>query len=123
MPKLVTDAALNGLRAIGIRSMDTPVDIYPRTLAETASDTVEAWPTKSASVLGWLRSLPAGSFSIDSGVVEASTVFRLFVPIDTVINPGDHLVIGGSTYAVLDTNVESTYLVMLRCSIRKFDEI
>lgn len=119
MSKLVSDAAMASLRSVAETGMQTSVDIYPKTLTETLSDTAVGWPTKSATVLGWLRSDPSNRFTIDGGVLEAETPFRLLLPVGTAIDPGDQVEIAGDRYSVVDTNQESTYKVSLRCMIRK----
>jgi hypothetical protein len=116
---LVTAQQLDGLRFIAELGMETTVDIYPRVESEAPSDTVDSWPTKSLSTKGWLRSMPAMAFNIDVGVLEASTPFRLFLPVGTPVKPGDRVKIAGADYSVVDTNVESTLQVVLRCTLRK----
>ena len=114
-----TATQLGALRSVAKLGMDTPVDVYPRVQVETPSDTVDGCATKSVSTTGWLRSMPATAFDIDVGVLEAQTPFRLFLPVATAVRPGDRGKIGGEDYTVVDTNVESTIQIVLRCTLRK----
>lgn len=116
---LVTASQMTALQNVALQGMDTPVDIYPRIEIETASDTAEGWPTKSLSTRGWIRSMPGSVFNVDVGVLEASVPFRLFLPVGTPIGPGDHVKIEGNEYAVVDTTVENTIKIVLRCTLRK----
>lgn len=116
---LVSTAQLNALRSLVEEGMETWVDIYPKVEVETPSDTSVEWPTKSQTLKGWLRSDPANRFAVDVGVTEAQAPFRLLLPVGTEIHSGDRVVISGDTYTVVDTNVENTLKVSLRCWLRK----
>jgi hypothetical protein len=116
---LVSERQLSALRKVAELGMQTMVDIYPRVEIETPSDTAEGWPTKSVTVKGWIRSMPAATYNIDVGSLEASTPFRIFLPVGTEVHSGDRLLIGGDFFSVVDTNIESTIRVVLRCTARK----
>jgi hypothetical protein len=58
---------------------------------------------------------------IDTGMIVTSNTYRLFVPVGTDIQIGDHVFVGPNpdAYTVSDTTAESTWTALLTCSLRR----
>lgn len=114
---LVSDSEMAALREVAAMGMQTSVSIYARTNVQTENGQESVW-TLGSTVLGWMHSEPTPVITLVSGEMATVNTYRLFVPVGTAINPGDHAVIGGTTFVVSDTTVESTWKPLLRCSLR-----
>jgi hypothetical protein len=102
--------------------MVTDVTILKRSQADNAfEDSASGWPTTGETVKGWLRTVPEGTTDVLSGIMADVSMYRLFLPVGTDINNGDRVLIDGRNFAVIDTNKESTYQVVLKCSLRRVE--
>jgi hypothetical protein len=117
---LVSDGQLAALRGVIETGMITDVSILSRSTADNAygDDQSESWAA-TTTVKGWLRTVPEGTIDIISGVQADVSIYRLFVPVGTDIKNNDRVMIDGRRFIVTDTNVESTYKVALKCSLRR----
>lgn len=116
---LLTDKQLKHLSKVANLGMKSTVTIKRRsTTTSVLEDAVEGWTTVSTSI-GWVRALPSDDYSIDGGGFRVGVTHRLFVPLDTDLRPHDQVVIASKTYQVIDTALENTWKVLLRCSLRK----
>lgn len=120
---LVTTTELEALRGVIESGMETTVTILRRTSSDNpyGDDQTDAYTPQSATVKGWLRTVPEGTIDVVSGVMADVSIYRLFVPVGTDIRNGDRLMIEGRRYTVTDTNKESTYQVALKCSLRRLE--
>lgn len=119
---LISDAEMVSLRDVAALGMQTPVSIYKRATNVTADGQQSGWATTAASTVnGWLYSSPTPQISIVGAEEALVNTYRLFVPVGTDIESGDHVVIGGAMFTCSDTNVESTHLPLLRCSLRRVE--
>lgn len=107
-------AALGELAGMG---MQAPVAIWARTTEQTENGQRDTW-TYARTVDGWINSTPTPVITLVSGEMATVNTYRLFLPLGTAILPGDHAIIGGQTFIVSDTTVESTWQAMLRVSLR-----
>jgi len=114
---LVSDAEMAALRGVAEMGMQTTVSIYRRSTVQTDDGQESAW-TLNGTAMGWVYSTPTPAITLVSGEMALVNTYRLFVPVGTDIASGDHAVIGSQTYIVSDTTVESTWLPLLRCSLR-----
>lgn len=86
--------------------------------------------TPDAVVSGWFRNQPDYQTSDDLAVLAHEEDGRLFVPVGTALERTDKVVVfalnaagetvgDGTAYRVIDTNVENTWKVVLRASLRR----
>jgi hypothetical protein len=76
--------------------------------------------TPSSTVLGWLYEMTpnAGTLTIIDGGESLSELFRLLLPVGTVIGSGDKAVVGSSTFYVQHVNEDNTHLPVLVAALR-----
>lgn len=81
-------------------------------------------------VSGWLRNQPDYQTSDDLAALAHEEDGRLFVPLGTTLTRTDKVIVyalnaagetvgDGTAYRVIDTNVENTWKVVLRASLRR----
>ena len=114
---LISDSELAALRGTAEMGMQTDVTVNRRTTVQTDDGQESVWAFL-VTVKGWIYSTPTPTITLVSGEMALVNTYRLFVPVDTNIQSGDHAVIGGKTFIVSDTIAESTWLPLLRCSLR-----
>jgi len=114
---LISDSEMAGLRGVAEQGMQTPVAIWRRTTVQTDDGRSDAYAF-SSNAMGWLYSTPSPVITEVSGEMALVNTYRLFVPVGTDILSGDHAIIGAQTFIVSDTTGESTWLPLLRCSLR-----
>ena len=114
---LITDSELAGLRAVAEQGMQTSATIYRRSTVQTDDGQSSAY-TLLSTITGWLYSTPSPVLSLVSGEMALVNTYRWFCPVGTDIQSGDHLLVGSNTFVVSDTTSESTWLPLLRCSLR-----
>lgn len=114
---LLSAAEMGALREVAEMGMQTPVTIMVRSTTSTDDGQESSWAV-SGSAMGWLYSTPTPVITMVSGMMATVNTYRLFLPVGTAIAAGDHVVIGGQTFTVSDTTAESTWLPLLRCSLR-----
>lgn len=123
MAKLVSDSQMAQLRSVAELGMQSTVVITRRTYDDTnpySDDEVVATET-TTTVMGWLRSTPAGDIrSIDHMQAVVSS-HRLFVPVGTDIRTGDTATVDGIAFTVQDTSMESTWKVLIRCILERIE--
>lgn len=118
------------LRDVALLGMITPIVIEKRTGAAPPvggdyGDDFLAYTETSASrrqaVKGWFFSTPTPMQDVDTGAIVTSNTYRLFVPVGTDIDIGDHVFVGPNpdAYTVSDTTAESSWLPLLTCSLRR----
>lgn len=122
-------AAIRGLAELGMQS---DVTIKKRTPITSESDPANIYgddgvthvvpvSTEEAYVKGWLFSTPSPVITVVGGVMALVNTYRLFVPVGTDVESGDHVVIGGAEFIVSDTIAESTWLPLLNVSLRRVE--
>jgi hypothetical protein len=117
---LVSASELSALRGVAELGMTTPATIQRRATVVDADGQHSEWQTAS-TITGWLFSEPQPVLTIDSGSTVMVNTYRWFCPVGTDIRSGDKIIIGGSDFTVSDTNAESTWLPLLRCSLRRIE--
>lgn len=122
MGKLISDSQLNSLRSVAELGMQTDVTILrlERTDDPFGDDSHQAW-TETVTVRGWVRGAVAGDIRRAGGMTGVAQGYRLFVPTDTDVRNGDRVRIKGQDFTVQDTNIESTYRVVMRCEIERVE--
>lgn len=121
---MITAEDMAGLMDMAEGFMQTSVDIYHATDATTGwDDSVKNAPALAPdlTVLGWVRSRPNVDLDEDLAALINEEQTRLFVPVGTVLEKGDRVVIAGDAYNVIDTNAQNTWRVLLRCSLRRIE--
>jgi hypothetical protein len=120
---------IRGLAKIGMQSdviiqkrtpvtdEDDPGNIY----GDDAVNHVAVVPVGGVSVKGWLYSQVSPVITVVGGKMALVNTYRLFLPVGTDINPGDHAVIEGNEFIVSDTTAESTWLPLLNVSLRRVE--
>jgi hypothetical protein len=81
----------------------------------------ETSASRRRTVKGWFFSTPTPMQDVDTGAIVTANTYRLFVPVGTDINVGDHVFVGPSpdAYTVSDTTAESSWIPLLTCSLRR----
>jgi hypothetical protein len=109
------------MRKVAESAFNTDVQIWRRGSADNAyEDDVETW-TYRETIKGWIYSTPTSSASVEGGVIGTLNLYRLFIPVGSAVSPGDKLKISGNFFLVIDTIDESTWLPLLRCSLRRLE--
>lgn len=124
--KLLSEQQMEGVRKVAEMALTTPVTILRRTGDTGLDDTDDPYGssvsftemTSQTSVYGWLHSTPTPMQQIDNGMLVTFNTYRLFLPHDCNISPGDRVVIGSSEYVVSDTTANETWPAMLTCTLR-----
>ena len=116
---------LEGFQGLVGHSFQTDIDIWRRDKnsdpdANTYGDDGETW-TYAETVSGWVFSVPTPAIEVYAGRMGLLNTYRLFLPVGTEIESGDRVVAEGGNYVVSDTVKESTWLPILRCSLRRID--
>ena len=118
-------AQLSRIQEIGFLGMTSSVSIFRRTtttdvygdLAEVTF--VETAASRRGTIKGWLFSSPTPVQEIDTGAIVTVNTYRLFLPVGTDIEPGDHVHVGADEYTVSDTTRETTWPALLAASLRR----
>jgi len=124
--KLLSEQQMEGIRRIAEMAMTTPVSILRRTgdigldLTDDPYGSSVSFNdvTPQGGCLGWLHSKPTPVATTDAGALITVNTYRLYVPHDTDLRPGDHVVISTDTYVVSDTTADETWPALLSCSLR-----
>jgi hypothetical protein len=119
---LITASQVKSMRKTVERAFNTDVQIWKRTISDNAyeDDATETFTWKE-TVKGWLYSTPSPSATVQGGVIATLNLYRLFVSVGTDIDPGDRLKMNSVFFQVIDTIEESTWLPLLRCSLRRVE--
>lgn len=128
--RFFTDNQMKRIRDVALLGMITPIVIERRDAAAPPAggdygDDFLSYTQTSASrrqtVKGWFFSTPTPMQDVDTGAIVTSNTYRLFVPVGTDINIGDHIFVGTApdAYTVSDTTAESSWLPLLTCSLRR----
>lgn len=115
---LVSASELGALRGVAESGMTTPAAVYRRKNVTDADGQHSGWVFQS-NILGWLFSEPSPVITLNASEQVLVNTYRWFCPVGTDILSGDKLTIGAAEYTVSDTNTESTFLPLLRCSLRR----
>lgn len=119
---LISDSELVALRGVAESGMTTTAYVYRRTKETTASGQQSIWPaTPTSTIKGWMFSEPTPVIGLNAGEMALVNTYRWFCPVGTDILSGDKLVVGGNEFMVSDTTGESTWLPLLRCSLRRVE--
>lgn len=124
--KLLSEQQMEGVRRVAEMAMTTSVTIMRRSGSDSldlngdpyGSSVSFADVTPQGGCLGWLHSTPTPVATMDSGALITVNTYRLFVPHDTDLRPGDHVVIGYNTYVCSDTTADETWPALLSCTLR-----
>jgi hypothetical protein len=115
---LVSAQELGALRAVAESGMTTPASVYRRSVVTDANGQHSTWALQG-TILGWMFSEPTPVITLNAGEQALVNTYRWFCPVGTDIISGDKLLVGAAEFTVSDTNTESTYLPLLRCSLRR----
>jgi hypothetical protein len=124
--KLLSEQQMEGVRRVAEMAMTTPITIMRRTgdVGLDLSDDPYGGSVSFSDVtphigcLGWLHSTPTPVAVMDAGALITVNTYRLFVPHDIDIRPGDHVVVNADTYVVSDTTADETWPALLSCTLR-----
>jgi hypothetical protein len=124
--KLLSEQQMEGIRRVAEMAMTTPVTIMRRSTESGLEDTDDPYgaavsysdATAYGGCLGWLHSTPTPVAVLDAGALITVNTYRLYVPHDTDIKPGDQVVISSNTYMVSDTTADETWPALLSCTLR-----
>lgn len=115
-----------GFRQLAEVGMTTPVDIYKRSV-NVDSDPTQVYGTVAETftytetVGGWVYSTPSPVITQVAGTMALVNTYRLFLPVGTDCTSGDRCLIEGNWFIVSDTIEESTWLPLLRLSLRRVE--
>lgn len=116
---LVTPAMLETLRGFAYKGLQTEVHVLRRlpVASNPYGDDTEAW-VETTTTFGWIRQMNDPYIREGSGIASITGIFRLELPVDTEVVPGDMVGVEGQTYMVENTNVEDTLKVFLEAYVR-----
>lgn len=120
-----TPRELRALRRAAEVGLISDVEIYRQTRITNESDPENIYEdggisfVYSETVRGWMYSSPTSSPDSVRGVIGTMNTYRLFLPVGTQIEPGDRVKVNGTEYEFIDAVDESTWLPILRCSLRR----
>lgn len=126
--RFLTDRQMERVRDLALLGMVTPVTIERQSEAAPPpggdyGDDFLSYTTTNETrrqqVKGWFYSTPTPQLDVDTGMVVTSNTYRLFLPVETDVLPGDHVHVGADDYTVSDTTAEGSWLPLLTCSLRK----
>ena len=118
---LISDSELGALQDLVLSGLRTTIYIYNATNVVTEDGQESTYPsTPSSTVFGWLYEITPNStaLSVLDGSQTLSELFRLLIPIGTVIGPNDKVVVGTGSYYVQHTNSDNTYPTSLSVALR-----
>jgi hypothetical protein len=120
---LISASEMAALRGVAEAGMTTNVMILARTTTRTDDGSKDTWATSGPVVQGWLYEMtsPGAAIGVISGEMGLASLFRLLLPVGTVVQSGDHVLIGGATYVVEHTNSDNTHLPVLNLAVRKLE--
>jgi hypothetical protein len=121
----VSASQLKSLRSLVEHGFQTDIEIWPKSTVTASADNVygddaETW-TYSVTVQGWIFSTPSPVIETYAGKMGLLNTYRCFLPVDTELDSGDKVKAEGHFYVVSDTVKESTWLPLLRASLRRID--
>jgi hypothetical protein len=112
---------LSGIQSLAERFMATPVTIRRRTASaqdpsNRSGDHDITYETETETVNGWFVDAGATSFS---GGRMVAVIDRPLVrlPIDTVVDSGDKVTIGGKEFTVVDATDNETYAIWKKVTL------
>lgn len=126
--QFLTDKQIERVRDVAKLGMTTTVTILGRAsgtppvggdYGDDFVDYTETSESRKTTLKGWFYSSPAAMQDVDTGAIVTVNTYRLFLPVDTDISPGDRVQVGADEYTVSDTDAEGTWLPMLTCNLRK----
>ena len=143
MQPLLGVAELASLAEVAEGLMNSEIRIYAQSDEDSPSappndswdDSTEAAITDDAEptavVNGWFRNQPDYTVADMAGAIGHEEDGRLFVPLGTVLERRDKVVVlpldengvsiePGTAYRVVDTSVENTWKVLIRASLRRW---
>lgn len=129
MSPLLTASQLAAIRELGELGMSTTVTVQRYLGSEgydadehpfgADDDATEQFEDPGTETVGWLRSNMGRDFDEDGSRVVAIHDFTLRVPVGTVIDSRDRVVIEGVNYTVMETNTEDTWPEWTVCYLKK----
>ena len=119
---LITPNQIEAMRKVTERGFNTTLQIWKRAVADNIyeDDATETFAYRE-TVKGWVYSSPTSSASVEGGIIGTLNLYRLFVSVGTDLDPGDRVKMSGTFYQVIDTIEESTWLPLLRVSLRRLE--
>lgn len=117
---LVSASELAALRGVAELGMTTTAIVQRRTTVTDVDGSHSAW-TPGITITGWMFSEVSPVLTINAGETALVNTYRWFCPVGTDIRSGDKLTVSGNEFQVSDTNEESTWLPLLRCSLRRVE--
>ncbi len=119
---LISDSEMEALREVALSGMVTTINVYNRSTVQTDDGQESVFPASPSSVVqGWLYELTPARVKLDplNGSEQVAEYFRLLLPVGTVIDIGDKVVIGGNSYYVQNTGIDNTYKPTLTAAVRR----
>jgi hypothetical protein len=109
MSPLVSPAQISALQTVAYRGLDSSATVIRPIQVETDFGSDASWATVSIDTPCWIRGVNIVSTIISTAMRESVVgVFRIHFEQDTDIDHGDRVIIGDSTYDIIDINVENT---------------
>jgi hypothetical protein len=107
------------MQSLIIENALSQVVIYAPTYNDDSiSDDVPSFGEPIAIVPGWLLSKASTALIQEGGHMVSEQVYRLRVPVDTVIAPRYEVVVDGNRYVVVDMDDRSTWQDTVECTVR-----
>ena len=118
MAALISAVQRTFLRNMAARGFTDTVTIQTHSTTNIAGGEADVWTT-TATTTGWLKQTNTPQLEqVGEGEIAAVGVYRLLLPWNTAVNPGDQVIVGSNTYLMQNTNVEDTNRISLVCTVR-----
>lgn len=118
---LLSASQLTAIQNLGELGMTSAVTIYS---IETNTDddpygSASITSTTGTTVSGWLVGRWATDRGQGAGDVDTTTMYRLRLPVGTLIEPGWEVEVGSHRYHVIDAGTDQTWPEWLACTLNR----
>ena len=121
---------LGGIRSafqsLAEQYMETPVIIQRRQDAakdpgDRTGDNTVNWEVSTTTVMGWFVDAGAQAFQTDGSMRVITDRPQVRLPMDTAIDTGDKVTIGGREFAVADVTHDETWSVWIKAMLTRIE--
>lgn len=118
---LLSNSQITAIQNVAARGLVDTAIICPKTTTPvTGGDDKFTWPP-GVTVKCWVRQMNDPHLAEQLGLVVSEGIFRINLPVDTVVHIDDQIEISGVRYTVQNTNDENTYRVFQEAYARKLE--
>lgn len=125
MSPLLTASQMAGVQSYGLQGMIADVTIYETEMDTGLDETDDPYgsatttSTTGTTVKGWLVGRWALERNQNAGDIDTTTLYRLRLPVGTVVDAGWEVEIDGHRYMVIDAGTDQTWQEWLNLQVRR----